>query len=63
MITTYIEKKKYYETNRVFIISRRDEHYVFGRFLNLETWKINSTRMGKSEFSRRFEVSPLQYSL
>lgn len=62
MITTYIEKKKYYETNRVFIVSRKEREYIIGRMLNLDTWTTNSTRIRKSEFSKRFEISPLQYS-
>jgi hypothetical protein len=63
MITTYIEKKKYYEINRVFIVSRKNTEFIIGRMLNLDTWQFNSTRIRKSEFRRRFEVSPLQYSV
>lgn len=62
MITTYIEKKKYYETNRVFIVSKKTDSFVIGRMLNLDTWNFNTTKMRKSEFLKRFEVCPLQYS-
>ena len=60
MISTYIEKKKYYETNRVFIVSKKTDGYVVGRMLNLDTWMTNSTRLTEKEFRRRFEVAPLQ---
>lgn len=61
-ITTYIEKKNYYYSNRVFILSRRTKRMVIGRMLNLDTWQFNSTQIKKEDFSRRFEIAPLQYS-
>lgn len=57
---TYIEKPKYYTTNRVFILVRRTPKYVVGTMLDLDTWKRNSTNILLSEFRKRFEVCPLQ---
>lgn len=60
---TYIEKIEYYYTNRVFIVSKIIDTYIISKVVNLDTWKINTTRMKRSYFKNKMELSPVQMYL
>jgi len=57
---TYIELPRFYFSNRVVIVSNVTATMITGQVLNLDTWKKNGTRIKRSDFIRRFEVSPVQ---
>jgi len=58
--STYIEKPQYYEQNRVLVVSAVRDTVITGYYQNMESWKISPVHISRSEFMKRFELSPIQ---
>lgn len=57
---TFIEKPDFYETNRVYLVIKETKEFFVTKVVNLNSWKFNISKIRKSEFRRRLEISPIQ---
>lgn len=58
--TTYIEKPKYYLSNRVFIVQRISKKFAIGCIIDFDKNTQAGFAIDKKLFRKRVEISPIQ---